>query len=139
MCYQHGIFPTAESVKLPQRLFFQRCVSHHLVGNTSQLCDFFGDGALGVDKNIKGVQYLPVFQLHRTDFCDPVVPSRKAGSLQIKNDVGTHQRHILFSVDNRDHIVDKVAFHPINNLEIPTGFGDCRRGAAASGNACTTP
>ena len=110
-----------------QRFLFAGSIRHHFVGDAGQLGDLGGDGFAGLDKGVKFLHHLAVFHDDGTDLGHILHARVKAGGLGIKDAELPVQRLILHTVHAGDHVVHKVGFASIDQLEIRIGFMDIVR------------
>ena len=127
MRQQHRAFP-AELVELPQGFLFGRSVLYHFVRDAGQLGDLGRNVHAGIYENIEAVGNLSVFDPYRTDFGHAVLLRAQAGGLNIERDKLIIQRVLRFAHQSRNHIVDKIRFDAVNDLEVRSLFADGRSG-----------
>ena len=101
-----------------QRFLFAGSIRHHFVGDAGQLGDLGGDGLAGLDKGIKFLHHFAVFHDDGTDLGHILHARVKAGGLGIKDAELPVQRLILHAVHAGDHVVHKVGFASIDQLEV---------------------
>ena len=127
MCQQHRFFP-AELVELPQGFLFGRSVLYHFVRDAGQLGDLGRNVHAGIHENIEAVGNLPVFDPHRTDFGHTVLLRAQTGGFDIERDELIVQRVLRFPHQGRNHVVDKIGFDAVDDLEVCSFFADGRGG-----------
>ena len=101
-----------------QCFLFAGSIRHHFVGDAGQLGDLGGDGLAGLDKGIKFLHHFAVFHDDGTDLGHILHAGVKAGGLGIKHAELPVQRLILHTVYTGDHVVHKVGFAAVDQLEV---------------------
>ena len=110
-----------------QCFLFAGGVGHHLVGDAGQLGDLGRDGLAGLDKGVKLVHHFPVLHDDRTDLGHILHAGVKARRLSIEHAELAVQRLVFHAVDAGHHVVHKVGFAPVDQLEIRVGLVDVVR------------
>ena len=101
-----------------QCFLFAGSIRHHFVGDAGQLGDLGGDGLAGLDKGVKFLHHIAVFHDDGTDLGHILHAGVKAGGLGIKHAELPVQRLILHTVYTGDHVVHKVGFTAVDQLEV---------------------
>ena len=91
-------------------------VLHHIVGDARELDDLLGNGHLGVDEGVEGIQDLSVSDLHRTDFRDAAVLYRQTRGLDIEDHCFPVHVAGAFAVEGGGGVVDEVGLHAPDDL-----------------------
>ena len=123
----------AELQKSWQHLLHRICGKHHLIRNTGKAGNPERNRHLRIDKFREVSCFDPLLIAHRADFDDPVILRRKAGGLDIENNVVSRlcpilpgcltvicKGGILPGFPEGYHllqVIDKVAFHAVDHLE----------------------
>ena len=114
-----------------QRFLFAGGVRYHLVGDAGQLGDLGGDGLTGLDEGIELLHHLAVADDDRANLSKILYAGVKTGGLGIEHAEFTVQRLILYAVNAGHHVVHKIGFAPVDELEIRVFFVDvigCQHG-----------
>ena len=116
MSHQNAV--TCKGKKSFQCFLFAGGIRYHLVGDAGQLGDLGGDGLAGLDKGVKFLHHFAVFHDDGTDLGHILHARVKAGGLGIKDTELPVQRLILHTVYTGDHVVHKVGFAAVDQLEV---------------------
>ena len=99
-----------------------RCggIGHHAVVDAGQLHHLLRDGLAGVDEGTETLIRvdLAVFHVHGADLGQSFHVGVQAGGLGIKHHKGAGDGHGFGAIHSGDHIVHKVGFTPIDQLEV---------------------
>ena len=98
-----------------QRVLQLRCAHQHGVSDAGQTDVLRRQPPLGIDKGLKTLGDLTVFQHHRADLGDGLVGHAQSGGLDVEADNLAAKGLILRAVDGDAviQIVDKVALHTV--------------------------
>ncbi|CCY18816.1 unknown [Eubacterium sp. CAG:786] len=106
--------------ELLKRFFFRGSVLDHCVSNAGEFGYVGRNGFFRVDKCLKSVNYLQIAKLHRAYFCYAVKFAAESGGLYIEHDDIVIYRMLSAAGNQRAGIVDKIRFHAVDYLELPT-------------------
>ena len=109
-----------------QRLLLAGRVGHHGVGDAGQLHDVPGDRPGRIDEGVVLIHHFPVLEHHGADLGDDVPFPAQTGGLDVEaDDLGVYgQRTVAVYHHSVVHVVDEVAFHAVDDLDlVPGGAG----------------
>ena len=125
---QNWIF-TAKIQKSPQRLRFARSIRHHFVRNAGQLRDLGRNRFFRITEGVEFLLDFSVANPYCSDLRNALCCRTEPRCFQVKNDILAFERNIGCIGNDRDHIVDKISFRTVNNLDVAALFPDISRGA----------
>ena len=93
-------------------------VHDHLIVDAGQLLNLEGNRGLGIHEYTEFVRDLTLFHPHGSDLNDPVIFRGKAGGLNVEDHIGVVQALSGRVGDDILQVVDQIALHAVNDLEI---------------------
>ena len=99
-----------------ERLCLGGSVLHHIVGDARELHDLLGNGHLGVDEGVEGIQDLSILDLHRADLGHAAVLHRESRGLNIEDHRFPVHVSGAVAVEGGGGVVDEVGLHAPDDL-----------------------